>query len=60
MKKLWTDRAWDEYLTWQEQDKKTIRKVNKLIRDIERNPFEGLGKANCKRAYNGTGTEPPI
>lgn len=44
MKKLWTDRAWDEYLTWQEQDKKTLRKLNKLIKDIERSPFEGLGK----------------
>ena len=44
MKKLWTDRAWDEYLTWQEQDKKMLRKLNKLIKNIERNPFEGLGK----------------
>ena len=44
MKKLWTDRAWEEYLVWQKQDKKTLRKLNKLIKDIERNPFEGLGK----------------
>jgi len=44
MKKLWTDRAWDEYLYWQTQDKNTLRKLNKLIKDIERSPFEGLGK----------------
>ena len=44
MKKLWTDRAWDDYLYWQNQDKKTLRKLNKLIADIERNPFEGIGK----------------
>ena len=44
MKKLWTDRAWDEYLFWQEQDKKTLRKLNKLIKDIERNPYDGIGK----------------
>ena len=44
MKKLWTDGAWDEYLFWQEQDKKTLRKSNKLIKDIERSPFDGIGK----------------
>jgi len=44
MKKLWTDRAWDEYLSWQEQDKKTLRKLNNLIKDIERSPYEGIGK----------------
>ena len=44
MKKLWTDRAWDEYLSWQEQDKKTLRKLNKLIKNIERSPYDGIGK----------------
>ena len=44
MRKLWTDRAWDEYLTWQEQDKRTLRKLNKLIKDIERSPYDGIGK----------------
>ena len=44
MKKLWTDRGWDDYLYWQNQDKKTLRKLNKLIADIERSPFEGIGK----------------
>ena len=44
MNKLWTDRAWDDYLHWQTQDKKTLKKLNKLIRDIERNWYVGIGK----------------
>lgn len=36
--------GWDDYLYWQEQDKKTLRKLNKLIKDIERSPYEGIGK----------------
>lgn len=44
MKILWEDRAWSDYLGWQEQDKKTLRKINKLLTDIQRNPFEGIGK----------------
>lgn len=43
MNKLWTDRGWNDYIYWQ-TDKKTLKKVNALIKDIERNPFEGLGK----------------
>lgn len=44
MKLLWEDRAWDDYLFWQAQDKRTLKKINMLIKDIRRNPFEGLGK----------------
>ncbi len=44
MIKVWADHAWDDYLYWQEQDRKTLRAVNKLIKDIEREPFGGLGK----------------
>lgn len=36
--------AWDEYLYWQTQDKKTLRKINSLLKDIQRNPFTGEGK----------------
>jgi len=36
MKKLWTDDAWDDYLYWQSTDKKTVKKINTLLRDIER------------------------
>ena len=41
---LWTDDAWDDYLHWQTRDRKTLRRVNQLIKDIQRNPYEGIGK----------------
>jgi len=45
MNKLWSDRAWDDYLYWQTQDKKTAKKINELIISIEREGVsEGLGK----------------
>ena len=44
MKKIWSDKAWDDYLYWQAQDKKTLKRVNQLVKDIERNHFEGIGK----------------
>lgn len=40
----WTDTAWNDYLYWQTQDKKTIKRINKLIKECMRNPFEGIGK----------------
>ena len=45
MRKLWEERGWEEYLYWQEQDKKTIRKINNLIRDIERADGKPPGKS---------------
>ena len=44
MIKSWTDGAWEDYLWWQTQDRRTLRRINQLIRDIERSPFEGIGK----------------
>ena len=45
MNKLWADRAWDDYLYWQQQDKKIVRKINELEKDIERNGVsKGTGK----------------
>ena len=44
MKKIWQEEAWEDYLYWQIQDKKTLKRINSLIQDIERNPFEGIGK----------------
>ncbi len=45
MNKLWSDRAWDDYLYWQTQDKKTLKKINELVRSIERDGLsKGLGK----------------
>ena len=40
----WTDEAWEGYLYWQGQDKKTLKRINKLITDAKRSPFEGIGK----------------
>ena len=40
----WTDDAWDDYLYWQTQDKKTLKRINKLINDVKRSAFEGIGK----------------
>ena len=41
----WTDEAWEDYVYWQSQDNKTIKRINKLIKDIERNGnMQGLGK----------------
>ncbi len=44
MKKIWDDVAWEDYLYWQTQDKKTLKKINVLIKDIDRNGYEGIGK----------------
>lgn len=44
MHKIWHDEAWEDYLYWQTQDKKTLRKINKLLRDIERNGYNCTGK----------------
>jgi toxin YoeB len=40
----WTRAAWTDYVYWQNQDKKTLRRINKLILDCQRQPFEGIGK----------------
>ena len=39
-----TENAWEDYLYWQKADKRVIRRINELLKDIRRNPFEGLGK----------------
>ena len=44
MIKIWADEAWEDYLYWQNQDKKTLRRINQLLRDIERHGQTGLGK----------------
>ena len=40
----WTKQAWEEYLNWQECDKKILERINTLIKDIERNSYEGIGE----------------
>lgn len=44
MKLVWEETAWEDYLYWQKQDKKTIKRINMLIKDVQRSPFEGIGK----------------
>jgi toxin YoeB len=45
MRKLaWGSKAWQDYLYWQSQDKKTLKRINRLIEDTLSNPFEGIGK----------------
>ncbi len=44
MKKVWLDGAWEEYIAWLATDKKTLKKINELIKDIERNGYRCLGK----------------
>ena len=41
---LWEDRAWEDYLYWLEQDKKTLRRIKELLKDIDRNGYKGKGK----------------
>lgn len=44
MKKIWADAAQQDYLYWQTQDKKTLKKINRLIENISRNGYECMGK----------------
>ncbi len=41
---VWDPNAWEDYLWWQTQDRKVLRRINLLIRDVVRNPHEGIGK----------------
>ena len=44
MNLLWTDRGWGDYLYWQETDRDTLRRINALIREVQRTAFRGIGK----------------
>ena len=50
---LWEDRAWEEYLYWQMQDRKTLKRLNAIIRDIQRNSLEGIGKSERLKGNRG-------
>lgn len=43
MNLIWSTGAWEDYLYWQQNDKKTLKKINELIKDIGRTPFIGIG-----------------
>jgi toxin YoeB len=43
MNLIWSTNAWEDYVYWQQNDKKTVKKINDLIKEISRSPFEGIG-----------------
>ena len=54
MKLIFAEQAWEDYLYWQKSDKKLLKRVNSLIKEIQRDPFEGIGKPEpLKHALSG-------
>ena len=54
MNLIFAPKAWDSYLYWQKTDKAIVKRINTLIKDIQRNPFEGVGKPEpLKHALSG-------
>ena len=54
MKLVFADEAWDDYLYWQKQDRRMVDRINKLIAETSRDPFEGIGKPEpLKHALTG-------
>lgn len=54
MKYIFTDESWEDYLYWQKNDKKKLKRINALLKDIKRNPFDGVGKPEpLKYKYSG-------
>ena len=54
MKYVFVDESWEDYLYWQKTNKKTLAKINDLLKDIARNPFSGIGKPEpLKYKYKG-------
>lgn len=53
MKLKWDEDAWNDYLYWQKQDKKTLKRINALPTDIMRNPFDGIGKPEPLKHQKG-------
>jgi toxin YoeB len=54
VKLIFSDHAWDDYLFWQKTDKKVLRRINTLIKETKRKPFEGIGKLEpLKHALSG-------
>ncbi len=54
MKYVFVDESWEDYLYWQKTDKKILKRINSLIKDISRQPYEGIGKPEpLKHNYRG-------
>ncbi|QRZ62445.1 Txe/YoeB family addiction module toxin [Rothia sp. ZJ932] len=49
MELIWSENAWEDYLWWQVQDRKTLKRINALLKDIQRNGNEGIGKPEALR-----------
>ncbi len=41
---IWSDKSWEDYISWHSDNKRILKKINTLIKDIKRHPFEGIGK----------------
>lgn len=54
MKITFSKNAWEDYVSWQKEDKRIFRKINELIKDIQKTPFEGIGKPELLK-YDLTG-----
>ena len=54
MKLIFAEEAWEDYLFWQKQDRRMVERINRLIRETQREPFEGVGKPEAlKHALSG-------
>jgi toxin YoeB len=54
MNLIFSDNAWDDYLYWQQTDMKMVKRINALIKNVQRTPFEGIGKPEpLKHALSG-------
>ncbi len=51
---FFSDDAWDDYLYWQQSDKKILKKINRLVKEIQRDPFDGIGEPEPLK-YNWSG-----
>ena len=54
MKYIFVDESWEDYIYWQNTDKKKVKRINELLKEISRNPFDGIGKPEpLKHKYSG-------
>ncbi len=54
MKLIFSERAWEDYLYWQETDRRLVARIHQLIREIQREPFSGIGKPEpLRHAFQG-------
>lgn len=59
MRLLWEEEAWEDYCLWQTRDKKLLKRINTLLKDIQRNTYEGIGKPEPLKGRSERLVEPP-